>query len=342
MPNGKFTPCCAWHGQHFDSPQDIIDYLGPIFKKNQAPETCQGACRPIDANNSDPGWRGIYKDYATDFENLQIQFLDFRNSNLCNMKCRSCGPIFSSSWAQEVGHRVVLKQDLIDFTKLDLSQCKKIYFAGGESLLNYQHYELLEYLIERGQNPVLQYSTNLSVLKYKNTHVGDLWKHFSAIRVHGSIDAVGKYAEFVRSGTDWNEIQNNIKWIMDQPNITLNFGPVISAINIWWIDKLFEFIEQTVELPEQFQPVLANGGDEDISVIPRQWRQPLIDHLEICKFKHHNIDQAIDILETVDDSARWPKFLLKQLSTDLVRNEAWFNNLPIRDEVYRSIYQFYE
>ena len=31
-----------------------------------------------------------------------IQFLDIRNSNLCNLKCRYCGPHFSSQWANEL------------------------------------------------------------------------------------------------------------------------------------------------------------------------------------------------------------------------------------------------
>jgi uncharacterized Fe-S cluster-containing radical SAM superfamily protein len=165
MPGGKYTPCCAWHGPHFDSPEEIIEQLGPIFKNNQAPEPCQGAC-PSNAS----GWRRNYENYSTDFQTLKIQFLDFRNSNLCNMKCRSCGPIFSSSWAEELGNTIVLNQQATDFDSLDLTNCEKIYFAGGEPLLNYQHYELLQRLIDLGRDPVLIYSTNLSSLKYKNLH----------------------------------------------------------------------------------------------------------------------------------------------------------------------------
>jgi uncharacterized radical SAM superfamily Fe-S cluster-containing enzyme len=341
MPSGKFTPCCAWNGKHFDSPEDIIDQLGPIFKQNQAPDACQGACPPMDANNDNAGWRSQYQDYPTNYQDLQIHFLDFRNSNLCNMKCRSCGPGFSTSWAQELGYKVILQQESIDFQTLNLSQCKKIYFAGGESLLNHQHYELLEYLIDQGQDPVLKYSTNLSCLQYKDTHVGELWKHFSTVDIHGSIDAVGKPAEFIRTGTVWEDIWRNIDWIKQQANITLSFSPVISAINVWWVDELFDFIEKNIDSAVQFQPVLANGN-EDISIIPLKWRAPLISQFENCQIKNQNIVRAIDILNNVDNSDKWLKFLIKQLSTDAVRNESWFNTLPICKDLYKDIHNFYE
>jgi sulfatase maturation enzyme AslB (radical SAM superfamily) len=331
MPGGKYTPCCAWHGPHFDSPDQIIEQLGPIFKNNQAPAPCQGAC-PSDV----PGWRQRYEKFSTDFDSLKIHFLDFRNSNLCNMKCRSCGSAFSSSWAQELGKKIILNHQTVDFDTLDLSQCEQVYFAGGEPLLNHQHYELLEYFIEINKDPALLYSTNLSSLKYKNKHVGDLWKHFSIIYLNVSIDAVNGYAEFVRTGTVWKDIENNIAWVKQQSNVILTFAPVISAINIWWIDKVFAFVDQHISDPERFQPVLANDSDS-IGIIPHSWRPPLIDNLKDYNHKNSNIEKAIHILENVDETKHWEKFLVKQLAIDLERNEHWFENLPIKEKLYQWI-----
>lgn len=336
MPDGKYTPCCAWHGPHFDSPEEIIEKLGPIFKNNQAPQSCQGAC-PSDRI----GWRQHYAEYATDYQSSKIYFLDFRNSNLCNMKCRSCGPVFSSSWSQELNKTEILKQQQIEFNNMDLTQCQRIYFAGGEPLLNYQHYELLQHLISHKIAPALTYSTNLSSLHYKDQHVGELWKHFPVVYVNVSLDAVGKYAEFVRSGTNWDVIENNIAWAKKQPNVVLVFSPVISAINVWWIDQLFNFISKNIDQDLQFQPVLAAtsgqaqaSGSESITVIPIQWREPLIESFESCKNKHATITTAIDLLKNVDHSDRWLKFISKQMAIDLYRNESWFANLPIKDELY--------
>ena len=53
--------------------------------------------------------RGLdYVDYIVDVSNddgslkeFEMKYMDIRFSNLCNMKCRSCGPACSSQWAQE-------------------------------------------------------------------------------------------------------------------------------------------------------------------------------------------------------------------------------------------------
>ena len=53
--------------------------------------------------------RGLdYVDYITEttkedgeLSDFKMKYMDIRFSNLCNMKCRSCGPSCSSQWAQE-------------------------------------------------------------------------------------------------------------------------------------------------------------------------------------------------------------------------------------------------
>ena len=53
--------------------------------------------------------RGLdYVDYIADVTNddgslkeFQMKYMDIRFSNICNMKCRSCGPSCSSLWSQE-------------------------------------------------------------------------------------------------------------------------------------------------------------------------------------------------------------------------------------------------
>ena len=49
-----------------------------------------------------------YVDYIADVTNddgslkeFQMKYMDIRFSNICNMKCRSCGPSCSSLWSQE-------------------------------------------------------------------------------------------------------------------------------------------------------------------------------------------------------------------------------------------------
>jgi len=334
MPGGKYSPCCAWGGSAFDSREEMTEVVGGTFLRGEVPRECANPCKPGQA-----GWRSMFERFDTDYKTHQIQFLDFRNNNLCNLKCRSCGPGFSTSWSSEAGVKDISLYNPTDVADMDLSQCQQVYFAGGEPLLNPQHYEVLEKLIAQGADPALMYSTNMTVLGAKSKTVKNLWPAFSTVNVHASIDAVGKYAGLVRSGSDWEAIEQNLEWMRTQSNVNIRIATVISAINIWWLPELLEYFSWMQS--GQFEPVLANiDSTIGISVIPLQYREPLIATLENSKFRDHiNVSGAITALKTQDHSDQWYKFLTQQLIQDNYRNESWFDNLPIKHDVYRKALQ---
>ncbi len=336
MPGGKYSPCCAWGGGGFDSQQQMTDTVGGAFLRGEVPKECKNSCAPDRS-----GWRDMFARFETDCQTHQIQFLDFRNNNLCNMKCRSCGPGFSTSWASEAGQKEIVLHEATPIDDMDLSQCQEVYFAGGEPLLNPQHYQVLEKLIAQNSNPGLMYSTNMSVLGYKNKRVQDLWPYFRRINVHASIDAVGAYAEIVRSGSDWTAIESNLKWVLTQPNISVRVATVISAINIWFLPSLLEYFDW-LAAPHAFEPVLANVDSViGLGSIPMHFRSPLIEMLEQCRFSEHiNIRGAIDALRNQQyNKAHWHQFLAQQLIQDNYRNEKWFDSMPIKHQIYREVLQ---
>ena len=336
MPGGKFTPCCSWGGDHFDSPEQVRDVVGGAFLRGEIPQECMNSCPP-----EREGWRKMFQDYPTDLTSLQVHFLDFRNNNLCNLKCRSCGPGFSTSWASELGQQVIHLHEEVELGDIDLSHCQQVYFAGGEPLLNPQHYQLLEKLIAARVQPRVLYSTNMTVLGYKNKHVKNYWPKFNHVSVNASIDAVGEIAEIVRSGTKWSQIEENIAWCKSQSYVQLSYAPVISAINIWWIDQLFDYLSQQQVTEHAFQPVLANpDGAEGLGLIPWEFRDSLIAKLETAPHQHVNIDRAIDVLRTVDNTQAWWKFTARQLMMDHTRGEGWFQHLPVQQQVYRKIFKY--
>lgn len=335
MPGGKYSPCCAWGGTTFNSREEMTETVGGAFLRGEVPKECANSCPP-DAE----GWRGMYKNYDTDCKTHKINFLDFRNNNLCNLKCRSCGPGFSTSWSSEAGVEDISLYNPIDVDDMDLSECKQIYFAGGEPLLNPQHYQVLEKLIAQGANPALMYSTNMTVLGAKSKHVKDLWPSFSLINVHASIDAVGKYAGIVRSGSDWNTVESNLQWVLTQPNCNIKIATVISAINIWWLPELLDYFEW-LSL-DQFEPVLANVDSViGLGSIPDQYRPALINMLEQSKFaKKFNMQRAVDALRNqCYNETNWYRFLAQQMIQDNYRNEKWFDNLPVKHNIYRETLQ---
>jgi len=336
MPGGKFAPCCQWNGKFFDSVEEMTATVGGKFLAGEVPAECSAAC-PVGL----PGYRRNFKPYATDYHAHSIQFLDFRNNNMCNLKCRSCGPQFSTSWASEADQTIIHKFDPIAIDSIDLSNCRKIYFAGGEPLLNPQHYELLNLLLAQNLSPEIMYSTNTTVLQYKDQSVKDLWPKFKRVQVFSSIDAVGSAAEAIRSGTVWTDVEQNLQWIRSQSNIVLNIATVISAVNIWWMQDLLDYVDNWL-LEENFMPVLAYAnGPVGLGIIPGSYKKLLIDMLQKSRFsKAPAMQAAVFALNSQSsNSADWHKFLSQQMILDHKRKESWFAMLPatVKDQVYQDL-----
>lgn len=187
-------------------------------------------------------------------DKVEMAYMDIRFSNICNFKCRTCGPDFSSMWKDDWDklyngkwERVTKVKEDIDALWEDIDTwidtVEHIYFAGGEPLLMDEHYLILDYLIKNNKTDIdLSYNTNLSKLKYKSTEVIDLWKNFKNVSIDASLDGYGKQAEYVRSGTDWNQIEENLNRIKSEvPHVKVSISSTVSAYNAYHILDFFGY-----------------------------------------------------------------------------------------------------
>lgn len=182
-------------------------------------------------------------------DDFKMRYVDFRFSNVCNFKCRMCGPAYSSSWPDKHIHgtpRLVKPSDNANaLEKLleHIDYIEDIYFAGGEPLMMDEHYIVLEELIRRGRTNVhLRYSTNASKLMHRGTSVLDLWKRFDSIRVVASIDHYGERAEYIRTGTNWAVVEDNLKKIQQLPNIYFSINNTVTVYNYLTLNKFYEYM----------------------------------------------------------------------------------------------------
>jgi sulfatase maturation enzyme AslB (radical SAM superfamily) len=194
---------------------------------------------------------------------FKIRYWDVRFSNICNFKCRYCGPNFSSNWwedkaalygADKIGHNKFLhagknKDDIWEQMQPHLPYIEQIYFAGGEPLIMEEHYRLLKWLVENNKTHVrLIYNTNFSELTFKKQNVLEWWKKFDSVSVGASLDAMGARAEYMRKGTVWQDIENNRKQMLEIcPNVDFYISATVNVFNILhvtdfhrdWVDKEF-------------------------------------------------------------------------------------------------------
>ena len=181
---------------------------------------------------------------------FEMTYLDIRFSNLCNLSCRSCGHIFSSSWYQDqaklAGGNWKAQNKVLNYagrtetdmwTQLEphLDHVEQIYFAGGEPLLMEEHYRILDELVRRKRFDVrLIYNTNFTHTDLKGNSVFEYWKQFDSVAVGASLDASGARGEYIRKGTVWAVVEQNRRDMLKIcPEVDFYISPTLSIMNAW-------------------------------------------------------------------------------------------------------------
>jgi sulfatase maturation enzyme AslB (radical SAM superfamily) len=333
FPNGKIGPCC----------QIDASYLKPISElKNSnrfadlhgesAPTACDKCTRAEFSNL--PSYREFFNKTSNDSNGLQ--FIDIRNTNLCNLKCRYCGPHFSSQWAEELDRfPIIEKQQLTEFKKLLITDAVHwMYFTGGEPFISNDHWELLSELIDKNlaSNISLMYNTNLTTIRYKDKNIIDIWKKFKTVSLNCSIDAIGMPLEYIRSGSNWKKIESNLLELHTHTNVNLTLTPVLSILNIWFIDQLYAFA-QTNKIP--VLPIVLTGPDYlAIDVIPDELTSLALNKIDSIGLKY-NIDEMLlthlkNLINNNINQCLFQHTVSHVLLLDNLRNEKLFDLLPFK------------
>ena len=375
-PDGTVLPCCV--GDWQQSMGNVQDGKLETVFNNESFKTmrrnmlagdrctqCKACYRDEDAGNSSfrKHSNEQFAKYIEDVVNntnpdgtvddFKLRYLDVRWSNICNFKCRSCGPLYSSSWAQEHGKKNVFtfagganNDALYEQFLPHFDTVEEFYFAGGEPLLTDKHYDILEYLIDHGRTDVkLRYNSNMSVLKYKNKDVLDMWKQFSNVYIGASLDSWGSRAEYIRHGTDWSTIESNLKKIREQaPHIHLQTNTVVSILNI---KTLTEFVDHMLASgmidADNYNPHFYNVMNPDflsLQLLTESERNDIIKKLQdYAKMHKGNIEYAlsgvINGLKTTEHDPKLKKLFQKEIGYyDILRNEDGKTTFPELENLF--------
>jgi hypothetical protein len=182
-------------------------------------------------------------------EKLNLRYWDFRFSNYCNLSCRTCGPLFSSSWAGDYEKLHIDNQQtgVINLDKAELfwqdieknvSNMEEIMFAGGEPMLMNEHWRMIELFEKYNHYDVeLKYSTNATLLHKGKRNILDIWPKFSKVHLSLSIDGVGEAFEYIRNGGKWPQVETNLLNI-EKNGIDFWIHPTISNLNIFRLTEI--------------------------------------------------------------------------------------------------------
>jgi sulfatase maturation enzyme AslB (radical SAM superfamily) len=285
---------------------------------------------------------------------MRLHYWDVRFSNICQLKCRSCGSIFSSRWydddvklwGKELRPRVQFagrhEEDVWEQMQEHIPHLDQIYFAGGEPLIMEEHNRILKLLIEKGNTRVrLIYNTNLNDLRFKKESVLELWKHFSQVCVAASLDDMGDRAEVIRSGTDWAKVEQNIRDLKAQcPHIDFIISPTLSMMNIWNFTRFHRYmVEQGFIRAQDFNlNILQGPQDYRIDMLPMdlklKFKQEFEEHIEWLRPQDKiqravgGFQGAIEFMMATDNSHLLPDFWRTVSDLDWARNESLMAVVP--------------
>jgi len=167
---------------------------------------------------------------------------DYRFSNLCNFKCRTCGDMLSSAWETEQR-----THDMVDYTNsknnwmvptirreisryqdtqieaefssaVENHSVEEIYWVGGEPLMYEQHWRYMKRIVELGDGPKLyaRYNTNLSRVDYRGCNLySDILQNVRDWQICASLDGTGDTGEYIRTGLSYSLFLNNFRQGLD-------------------------------------------------------------------------------------------------------------------------------
>jgi radical SAM protein with 4Fe4S-binding SPASM domain len=288
---------------------------------------------------------------------FEMTYWDIRFSNLCNLSCRSCGHIFSSSWykdqAKLAGGNWKEKNTVLNYagrTETDmweqlephLDYVEQIYFAGGEPLLMEEHYRILAELVRRKRFDVkLVYNTNFTHTRLKDQSVFEYWKLFDSVAVGASLDGSGAHAEYIRKGTVWSEVEQNRREMMQVcPRVDFYISSTMSIMNAWHLPDFHRaWAEAGLIKPGDYNVnILQDPAHYRIDVAPIKYKQRLRvkieQHLEWLRSCDHlnrataGFESALTYMMATDNSHLLEKFWQKTQQLDEIRNEHILDAIP--------------
>lgn len=332
FPDGKIRPCCQAAAEYSKPLESIFDpNRFQDIKLEERPAACR-ACW----HNEDNGWNSYRSYYGSGIgKTNEIMFLDIRNSNLCNLKCRYCGPHFSNQIAKEQLREIPLVGASIEkyLPTLLTDKIIDLYFTGGEPFISQDHYEVISQLVDTGysKNIKLRYNSNLSVIKYKKSYFLELWKQFKSVNINVSLDAAGPELNFIRSGSNWDEVKNNIEFLLNDGTVKLVLTPVVSILNIWFLPELFLFARSN-NIPVLL--TLLYGPDYlDISALPKSLKPLAKEKIDEIKpyITTAEFNEITYKLDNVDNEFLFNNTIRHILLLDHMRNENLFDLLPFKE-----------
>jgi MoaA/NifB/PqqE/SkfB family radical SAM enzyme len=309
-------------------------------------------------------------DYSMPFE---IPTMELKLNNLCNLKCRMCHPMDSTSWndwdqveefyknEDNIIAKIVDDYNLKEKPFLDkfqddprwwasleklLPHFRRVEFAGGEPLMDPQHYRILDMLAPYGDQIEIKYATNLTTLGIKGGRtVHDYWPKFKSVAVNVSLDGVGDSYEYIRGNANWDDVVANIREIQKFDNISRIVGAcTVQVSNVLELDKIAKtflddlgivFHTHRVSYPKELCAQVLPRNLKELAIRRMNAIKPYIKefssvkkHPQLLKYTLGQLEDNINFLRAKDRNELWKDCVEFNRRLDKTRNQSFIEVTP--------------
>jgi sulfatase maturation enzyme AslB (radical SAM superfamily) len=343
MINGEFHPSCIRCERETNAGMQSRAYWERIIWKHHIDEDV--AKELTDADGS------------IDIDKNPVKYMDMRFGNLCNLKCRMCGPTDSNQWYEDTvklwgpqykdsGQKVTLvknnkgkyhpETDIYSWyenpnfwlgLEKEIYSIERLYIVGGEPLMIDQHYEFLQKCIDldRAKKIIIEYNSNLTNIPER---AWKIWKHFKRVQIGISLDAIGPLNDYIRNPSKWWKIEENMRKLdVAEGNFKVWWAATVQIYNMvqlpeimmWKIRQGFNRInKEVIDKPVISPHPLHNPKFLNIKMFPKESKEWISKHFAEWK------DRAREEIPNIDALTEEEK----------ANNLKWFCNILDHYEKY--------
>jgi MoaA/NifB/PqqE/SkfB family radical SAM enzyme len=278
------------------------------FRQGQKLEACQNCWRNEQAGGESKHQLTPYKlsniypriDWESNSLDQNMGFIGGHLGNLCNLKCRICSPVFSSSIAtEEIGQEPDIEtrshptyklltdnrwhgnsekfwQQLKDHS----DQICNFEFLGGEPLLLQENLDFMQWLVDNGHSHKCIFEFISNGTQYPA--VFDRANQFHRLTVTLSIDNLQQRFESERHGAKWDQVVANLQRFVSSrdagSNIKIGVCITVNIQNVLYLPELIKWLKSQ-GIDHYYYNVLAKPEWISVDWLTPEARTLVIDRL---------------------------------------------------------------
>tara|TARA_B100000085_G_scaffold283519_1_gene314361 strand:- start:218 stop:1354 length:1137 start_codon:yes stop_codon:yes gene_type:complete len=273
-----------------------------------------------------------------------IKHLYMNFNNICNFKCRMCGPHYSNAWIpdwrkleMDKSEHIQEKQQ-IDVDKFlqefgpELGQLHGIWITGGEPFMDnsvFDFFEKLKQYCDPQQLKVL-ITTNASKL---DVHKLKQLQGFKRLQIHVSIDATGDLYKYMRGyNYSWQQIDTKINDLYQNQktyNYILSLNGTYQLHNMLNLEDFYNWCLQYVTIDYIEMRVLSSPKwlqARHATQVVKQKAQQQLKRMQARYQDYQYFDDIALELEADTDLHYQEKFVSWNKKLDEIRGETYDYN----------------